>query len=417
MTSCCPETAGLVAEAVAAAAGGPDLEIIATDPGTAAQFDASVLPAMPGAPVERQEPAEVPAEAAAAIYYTGGTTGRPKGVVHSQASLVAFHTAQMLEAEIRQHDRLLLLTPLAHAAGLFAQSAILRGATAVLRARFDADATVKALSSEGISWTFLVPTMLYRLLDAVRGDDVEFPHLATIVYGAAPISPTRLAEALDVFGPVFIQLYGQTECPNWGTRLVKSDHDPGRPELLASCGQASIHAQVKVVDDEGETVAPGETGEICLRSLYVLERYQRQPRLTEEKFLGDWIRTGDVGVLDADGYVFLKDRKADMVISGGMNVYCREVEDVLAAHPAVRAVAVIGIPHDEWGEAVHAVIVAADDDLDVSEVLTWARGRLAAYARPKSAELVPLLPETPFRKVDKATLRRPFWEGLERAVN
>ncbi|GAA4901734.1 fatty-acyl-CoA synthase/long-chain acyl-CoA synthetase [Actinomycetospora succinea] len=357
-------------------------------------------------------PAPVGPGARAAIYFTGGTTGKPKGVVHTQASAVAVHYAQLLEAEIVQDDRLLLTTPLAHAAGLFAQSALIRGATSVIEDGFDAERVLDAVRARGITWTFLVPTMLYRLLDAVDGPEPF--GLRTVVYGAAPITPARLTRALEVFGPVFVQLYGQTECPNWGTRLAKDDHDPARPELLDSCGRASIMADVAIVDDQLSMVPAGETGEVCLRSPYVLEGYLDDPSATADKFLpGGWIRTGDVGFLDDAGYLHLRDRRADMVISGGMNVYCSEVENVLAEHPGVAQVAVIGVPHDDWGEAVHAVIVGS---VGVDEILEWSRGRLAAYARPKSAELVDDLPVTPFGKVDKKALRAPHWAGRERAI-
>lgn len=359
----------------------------------------------------------VPADAPAALYYTGGTTGLPKGVLHSQRSLMSFHIAQLLEAEIRQHDRLLLMTPLAHAAGLFAQSAILRGATIVLRDGFDLQDALRALREESVSWTFLVPTMIYRLLDAIeRQGGSSFPQLDTIVYGAAPISPARLEQALRVFGPVFLQLYGQTECPNWGTRLAKADHDVARPKRLASCGQASLLVDVKIVDDAGDDLPVGEVGEICLRGPYTLSRYHRDEQATREKFLGDWIRTGDIGLLDQDGYLYLKDRRADMVISGGMNVYCREVEDVLNAHPGVRSAAVFSVPHEDWGEAVHAVVVGSEG-LTGDDLLVWSRERLAAYACPKTVEFVESLPETPFGKIDKKRLRAPFWKGSDRAIH
>ncbi|GAA4797993.1 hypothetical protein GCM10023200_37920 [Actinomycetospora chlora] len=358
--------------------------------------------------------ARVGPDARAAIYFTGGTTGRPKGVVHTQASAVALQYAQLLEAEIVADDRLLLTTPLAHAAGLLAQSALLRGATSVVEPGFDAAGVLDALRTRGITWTFLVPTMIYRLLDLLDGP--EPLGLRTVVYGAAPITPDRLARGLQLLGPVFVQLYGQTECPNWGTRLGRDDHDPARPDLLDSCGRASIMADVAVVDDAGEPVGAGDTGEVCLRSPYVLAGYLDDPDATAAKFLpGGWIRTGDVGYLDEGGYLHLRDRRADMVISGGMNVYCREVEDVLAGHPAVAQVAVIGRPHDDWGEAVHAVIVPAGA-ADTGEILAWCRGRLAAYARPKSAELVDDLPLTPFGKVDKKALRAPYWAGRGRAI-
>jgi fatty-acyl-CoA synthase len=353
----------------------------------------------------------------AAIYFTGGTTGLPKGVVHTQTSAVAVQYAQIVEAELAQDERLLLMTPLAHAAGLFAQSALIRGATIVIEPGFDAARALDLLRSRGITWTFLVPTMIYRLLDTAR-DREDLP-LRTVVYGAAPIAPSRLVRALAVFGPVFVQLFGQTECPNWGTRLAKHDHDPARPELLGSCGQASIMADVRVVDDAGEALPSGATGEVCLRAPYTLESYLDDPEATAAKFLpGGWIRTGDVGVLDGAGYLHLRDRKADMVISGGMNVYCREVEDVLVRHPSVARAAVIGVPHEDWGEAVHAVVVPAvgADELDPGALLEWTRGELAAYARPKSVELVAELPETPFGKIDKKVLRAPHWAARDRAI-
>lgn len=354
----------------------------------------------------------------AAIYFTGGTTGKPKGVVHTQASTVALHYAQLLEAEILETERLLLMTPLAHAAGLFAQSAILRGATVLLYDGFDAQTAVELISSGEATWSFLVPTMIYRLLDLLDQGGQSHLNMRTIVYGAAPIAPVRLEQALRIFGPIFIQLYGQSEAPNWGTRLTKSDHDPARPDLLTSCGRASIMADVKVVDDAGQEVPPGVIGEICLRAPYVLREYLNQPEATEEKFLGEFIRTGDIGEMNDDGYLFLKDRKNDMVISGGMNVYSREVEDALSAHPDVKAVAVIGIPHPDWGEAVHAIVIRGDGtDLDEASLIAWSRDRLAAYARPKSVEFVESLPETAFGKVDKKVLRAPHWAQAGRAIS
>ena len=368
-----------------------------------------------GAPATRHRAQQVGPDELAALLYTGGTTGQPKGAAHSQRGWAAFHTAQLIEAEIRQQDRLLLMTPLAHAAGVFAQSAMLRGATVMLRSGFDVEATLRAFRDEAVSWTFLVPTMIYRLLEAA-GPNAAFPSVETIVYGAAPITPARLSQALRVFGPVFIQLYGQTECPNWGTRLVKTDHDDQRPELLTSCGQASTMAEVTVIDDEGDDVPVGEPGEVCLRAPYTLLRYHRDEQASAAKFVGDRIRTGDIGVLDDAGYLYLKDRRADMVITGGMNVYCKEVEDVLATHPSVSSVAVIGIPHEDWGEAVHAVVVAGGP-VQEDELLGWVRDRLAAYARPKSVEFTDQLPETPLGKIDKRALRAHRWGANARAIN
>lgn len=409
--------AGLADVAVGASRRAGGTELIRVGGGRAPDGVPALVaaPDVPPPPLGAPEPAVGPADRAA-VYFTGGTTGLPKGVAHSQASTVALHYAQLLEAEIAQDERLLLMTPLAHAAGLFAQSALVRGATSVIVDGFDADRALDVLARDRITWTFLVPTMIYRLLDAAAArPDLDLA-LRTVVYGAAPISPTRLAQALATFGRVFVQLYGQTECPNWGTRLAKDDHDPGRPELLASCGRASIMAEAKVVGDAGTTLPPGETGEICLRAPYTLDEYLGDPAATRDKFLGEWIRTGDIGVVDERGYVYLRDRRNDMIVSGGMNVYCREVEDVLARHPSVRRVAVIGVPHDDWGEAVHAVVVPAADAFSAEELQRWSRAELAGYARPKSVEVVDDLPETPFGKVDKKRLREPHWRGRNRGI-
>ena len=175
-------------------------------------------------------------------------------------------------------------------------------------------------------------------------------------------------------------------------------------------------ADVKVVDDDGKDVALDEIGEICLKSPYLLHSYLLDPAATEQKFLDGWIRTGDIGTMDARGYLTLKDRKADMVITGGMNVYCREVEDVLAQHPDVRAVAVIGIPHEDWGEAVHAVVTVRSDAFDPAALIAWSRDRLARYAVPKSVEVVESLPETAFGKVEKKKIREPHWQGRDRGI-
>ncbi|MBT2523333.1 AMP-binding protein [Arthrobacter sp. ISL-28] len=409
--------ASLVLEAVALSSSLPlSPTVLQITGGGAPAAGALALEDLPPGRVDPLGYLPLTADAPAALYFTGGTTGKPKGVLHTQRSTVALHTAQMLEGEISQDERMLLMTPMAHAAGLFAQSAILRGATCVITDGFDAETAVDLFIERAITWTFLVPTMIYRVIDALRTRPVRELGVRTIVYGAAPISPSRLEEALELFGPVFVQLYGQTEMPNWGTRLTKADHDLSRPELLTSCGRASIMADLQVVDEHSNPLPEGGTGEICLRSAYVLQEYLNDPAATADKFLGNWIRTGDIGMIE-DGYLYLKDRKNDMVISGGMNVYSREVEDVLARHPSVAAVAVIGIPHEDWGEAVHAVVVPRDETIDAAGLLAWCRDLLAAYARPKSIEFVSSLPETAFGKVDKKILREPYWSDRRRGIS
>ena len=387
----------------------------------------------PGTEPDRTEHSVDP-DSRAGIYFTGGTTGRPKAVSHSARSVAAALYIQMVEAEIRPGERMLIMTPLAHAGGSLAAAGIGRGANVRVVDSFDAHRTVDLLLHDRTTWTFMVPTMIYRVLDlldappahgAAHSDGSPSPALDlalnTIVYGAAPMSPTRLVDGLRLLGPVFIQLFGQTEAPQFCTRLSKLDHDPDRPELLASCGNATLFTDIAVTDDAGTHPPPGEFGEITVRTPFALTEYIGNPDATAEKFWDSWVRTGDMGIVDEAGYVFLKDRKNDMIISGGFNVYSREVEDALSSHPLVAQVAVIGVPHPDWGEAVHAVVVKRSagtdgDDLTDEALRTHASRGLARYARPKSIEFTDSLPQTPFGKIDKKSLRAPHWEGATRQI-
>lgn len=342
----------------------------------------------------------------AVVYFTGGTTGKPKGIVHSQVGVVANLLAHLLEGGIGRDERLVLATPLSHAAGIFLLSSLLRGGYARIQPRFDPDRIIDVIDADRITWMWAVPTMIYRLLDAAERRDWAPTTLRTLQYGGAPISVARLREALGRFGPVLQQLYGQAECPNYGTLLRKEDHARAldEPPLLQSCGRASIMCNVTIRDDDGHEVPPGTTGEVCLRSPYVMDSYWDDPDGFAERFFGPWLRTGDIGYQDEEGNVFLVDRRNDMIISGGMNVYSLEVEEALRRFPGVVAAAVIGVPHDDWGEAVHAVVVPSDG-LDRDALADHARTSLAAYKRPKSYEFVDALPLTSYGKIDKKALR------------
>ncbi|MGW9825273.1 fatty-acyl-CoA synthase [Brevibacterium pityocampae] len=405
------------------------------------------FPEVPGADYTPRA-GEIPADpdVRSQLNFTGGTTGRPKAVAHTRRSAAAAFYIQMIEADIAVGEQMLVMSPLAHAAGALALAGIGRGATVRILAAFDAQRVVDLLIEEGITWTFMVPTMIYRVLDIIDAlDELPDLRLRTIVYGAAPMSPTRLEHGLRIFGQVFIQLFGQTEAPQFCTRLSKLDHDPARPHLLASCGNPTLFTFVKVTDDTGAELPLGELGEITVKTPFALTEYVGNPEATAEKFWDGWVRTGDMGVMDADGYVYLKDRRNDMIISGGFNVYSREVEDVLAGHPQVAQAAVIGVPHPDWGEAVHAVIVArtvpeapagrapsaqppaadggtsreapaAGSPLTDAALIEFSRDKLANYARPKTVEFVAELPQTPFGKIDKKALRAPHWEGRDRSI-
>lgn len=338
----------------------------------------------------------------AVIMYTGGTTGRPKGILHSAGALGTNLLAHVLSAEIRDGEQMLLSTPLPHSAGFFLQAGLLQGATIQIAPRFDPDGLLDAVEKDAISWTFMVPTMIYRLLDALDGQPRDTSNLETILYGAAPIAKTRIEEALDRFGPVFLQIFGQSECPNFATTLSKEDHLD--PELLASCGQPCPAVEVRIGDDEGRDLATGEVGEVMLRSPYTLREYYDAPELTEQAFFSDWLRTGDVGFQVPSGHVFLVDRKKDMIITGGMNVYSSEVEQVLHEHPEIETVAIVGVPDADWGEAVHAFFVSTRDP-ESGEILDFCRDKIAKYKVPKGLTQLEKLPTTPYGKVDKKALR------------
>lgn len=349
--------------------------------------------------------------APSAVFMSGGTTGRPKGIVHSQHTILQNVWSHLIEAAIERDERLLLTTPLAHAAGIFTLAALARGARVVIEPGFDADRWIDLVESHKITWSYGVPTMVRRIVDAAARRGWRPATVRTLQYGSAPMSPGLLVEALDVFGPVLQQLYAQTECPQFATLLRKEDHARARhePGLLSSAGRPVAMCDLSIRDGDGSELPAGEVGEVCLRSPYVMTGYWEDDAGYRARFHGTWLRTGDVGRLDAEGYLYLIDRLGDMVISGGMNVYCVEVEAALSTHPAVSQAAVVGLPHDDWGEAVHALVVLHDGGgsaVDVERQLgVHCRDALAAYKRPKSFEIVDEIPVTVYGKYDKKRIR------------
>lgn len=355
-------------------------------------------------------------------FYTGGTTGDPKGVVHSHDNFLQNMYAHITELGLTGDDTLLLMTPLPHSAGAFLWASLLLGATAVIRPGFDPGQALEDIEEHEVTWTFLVPTMIYTVLDHPALGTTDTSSLETLVYGAAPMTPARLREGLDAFGTVFTQFYGQTEVPNLITVMGKEEHriavGEGKEQRLGSAGQPALMADVKIVDTEtGERQPPGSEGEIMATAPYVMDEYWELPEKTAETVEDGWVHTGDVGKRDEDGYVYLLDRKSNMIISGGMNVYSTDVEDVLITHDGVSQVAVIGVPDEKWGEAVTAIVVPDDEDLTADEIHDFADEELADYKRPKHVEFRDELPQTPYGKIDKTALREPFWEESDREIN
>ena len=353
------------------------------------------------------------------LQYTGGTTGRPKGVMVSHRALVQQTHTLTASWGLPESPRFLLSSPITHAGSLPVLPTLCRGGTVVLQQAFDPDAWLDAAARERINYAFVVPTMLYTLLDHGSPHRHDLSALETILYGAAPMTPARIAEALEAFGPVLMQGYGQTECLGMCTSLRKDEHDPvRRPGLLASCGRAVAGVRAEILSNEGTPVPHGEVGEVCLRSRVVMTGYRNQPELTAAALEGGWLHTGDLAVRDQDGFFHLVDRKKDVIVSGAFNVYPREIEDVIATCTGVSTVAVIGIPDDKWGEAVTALItVRPGEQVNLDEIEKTVRGQKGPHQTPKTIHVVQELPKTPAGKVDKKALRRQYWPDHQRQIN
>ena len=348
------------------------------------------------------------------ILYTGGTTGAPKGVAHRQDALVHNILSQVILAEIGSDERMLLMTPLPHSAHLLCQAGLLKGATIWLADGFDPSRALATIESKRISWTFMVPTMIYKLLDSSSLSGWDCSSLKTILYGASPITQARLVQALETFGPVFIQIYGQTEAPNFVTILGKEDHLV--PELQLSCGQPTLATQVRIRGEQGEVLQAGEVGQVEVRSIYTLSEYFKDPASTANAYSGEWLKTGDVGYLLPSGHLFLVDRAKDMIISGGMNVYSTEVENVIQSFPGIHQVMVIGVPDAHWGEAVTAFVVGRDGPCDSLAIIEHCRLHLAKYKVPKSVVDVKELPLTAYGNLDKQEMRTRDWAREGRSI-
>jgi fatty-acyl-CoA synthase len=352
------------------------------------------------------------------LLYTGGTTGVPKAAELPETAVAQMAMSVSTGWDLPKERRYLACAPITHAAGMLITPTLMAGGCVILQRGFDPDRWLQELVAERATLALLVPTMIYALLDQPGLDDADFSHLQTIMYGASPMSPSRLVEAIERIGPVFAQLYGQTECGGIATSLWREHHDIGRMARLTSCGLPMPGVRVAVLDDAGEPVPDGEAGEICVQGPTVMKGYYRQPELTAETLAGGWLHTGDMAVRDAEGFLTIVDRKKDMIVSGGFNVFPREVEDVLTTHPSVSAAAVIGVPDDKWGEAVKAVVVARPgEQVDTAALIDLVKARKGSVYAPKSVDVVDALPLTAVGKADKKALRARYWAGAERGVH
>ena len=355
------------------------------------------------------------------LRFTGGTTGKGKCAMYSIDIFMGTRDAGLVWPQFGfgTDVRFLHLTPISHGSILFFLPTFFCGGATYTMNSPDLELWCKVVEREKITHGFLVPTLMYRLADTGAGKRFDLGSLRLVAYGAAPMAPARLAQLIEQFGPVFMQLYGSTEAMQFVTALLQSDHavhDERGLARLSSAGRVTAGAELYIADDDGKELPPNTTGEIRIRCRATIRGYYDNPEASAREFSNGFWLSGDMGYLDEDGYLFIVDRKKDMIITGGFNVYAVEVEAALSEHPAVSASAVVGIPHAEWGEAVHAeVVLRPGQEVDPDELIDFSKKRLG-YKAPKSIRIVEELPVSPVGKVLRRSVREKYWKDSRRGV-
>lgn len=393
---------------------------VSEDPATVPPGHHHLQSLIAGSPPRRPEVAVTPPDLCG-IYYTGGTTGRPKGVMLSHRAWVNAVMLEMLEMGLGREEVFAYMTPLTHAGGVLLLPVLLRKGVCLILDAYDPQSFLEHTEREKVTASLFVPTMVYMLLDFPKLAQYDTRSLRTILYGAAPIAPERLKQAITHFGPIFSQFYGQTEAPMILAALPKEEHviaDPAREqEILSSCGRPTLTTQIKLVDAQGHAVPLGEVGEIVARCPFMMDGYFKDPEKTATTIKDGWLYTGDLARQDEAGFLYIVDRSKDMIISGGFNIYPREIEDVLFEHPAVKQAAVIGIPHEKWGEAALAIVVLhAGKTATEAELIEFVRARKGSLVAPKRVEFWDSIPLTNLGKLDKKRIRQPYWQQQARQV-
>ena len=355
------------------------------------------------------------------LMYTSGTTGGPKGVMISHAAMVEATRMLSHEGGISSADKALIVMPLFHLGGKIEQMNFnLMGAEVVLKAAFDAEDILDTIEKERVTAAHFAPAMIQRLLDVLETKPYDVSTLRCVHYASAPMPGPLLRRAIDRMGPVFVQVYGMTECLI-GTILKSHEHLLSSPEgerRLRSAGQPLLGNEVKIVREDGTACHTGEIGEILFRSPTIMSGYWNKPELTAEVVRDGWIHTQDLGFVDGSNFVYVVDRKKDMIISGGENIYSWEVEEALRAHPDVADVAVIAVPDEVWGESVKACVqMRPGRSASEVELIDYARRKIASYKKPRSIDFVQSLPRLFNGKIDKKALRAPYWRGHDRQVS
>jgi acyl-CoA synthetase (AMP-forming)/AMP-acid ligase II len=357
--------------------------------------------------------------AMAILMYTGGTTGLPKGVMLSHRNLLVSARACSDGLGLHDEDVECYVLPLFHIAMWAALCTLVAGATLVIARRPDLEHVLGLIQEQRCTHVNLVPTLIGWMLSLPNLDDFDLSSLRLISYGGSPMAPEVLKLALKRFGGIFVQGYGMTEAAPVVSFLGQEDHvlEGPRARLLESAGRAAPGVEVRIVDADGAPVAPGEVGEIAVRGDNVMLGYWKNEALSAETLRGGWLHTGDMGALDGEGYLFLKDRKADMIVTGGENVFPKEVEDALYEHPAVQECAAVSAPDARWGERVQAVVALKPGQrIEEKELVEHCRARLPGYKCPKAVEIWEQLPKTPIGKILRKDVKRRFWHGAARSI-
>jgi acyl-CoA synthetase (AMP-forming)/AMP-acid ligase II len=355
---------------------------------------------------------------------TGGTTGEPKAVQSSERVWETLIATFWTCCPISVPPVHLAVGPMTHGAGGLALMMMAGGTTNIILRKADPVAIMESIERHRVTHMYLPPTLIYALLDHPQVSQYDFSSLKYLVVSASPIAPDKLREALDVFGDALCQAYGQAEAPMFLTFLSNQDLRSAMvegsnelPRRFASCGRATINTLVEVMDDAGNLLPPGEKGEIVARGNIIFSGYFNNKKATDEVSTFGWHHTGDVGYKDDDGFFYIVDRKKDMIITGGFNVFSAEVENVILGHPAVLDCAVVGVPDAKWGEAVKAVVqLKSGQSATAEEIIVMVKAKLGGVHAPKSVEFWPDLPRSPNNKVLKAEVRRQFWADSARAV-
>ncbi|MFH1241191.1 MAG: AMP-binding protein, partial [Pseudomonadota bacterium] len=359
------------------------------------------------------------------ILYTSGTTGVARGALYTQRRKLLSDRIQAMELGIEPGDKHIMILPLFHIGGATHFWAFFSGggSNVIMPQRsFSAEATLQAIQDEKATDIHIVPTHLSPMLASLDLEKYDLTCLKRIWYAASPMPTVLLKKAIKAFGPIFLQAYGQSESGPNVCHLTKKSHQVfDRPleeqKVLASCGQPCIGVHVRIVDENNEDVKVGEVGEIIAQSESLMVEYWKKPKETQETIIDGWLHTGDMGYYDRVGNIYIVDRKKDMIISGGENIYPREVEEILYQHPSVREVAVFGIPDPYWVEKVHAAIVLKEGYSSTSEeMIDFCKKYIARYKLPKSIEFAEALPKNPAGKILKKEMREKYWTGMDRKI-